>query len=125
MTEQEQEHWDHEAGSASELQNCLSEARMSLSAHNAGSWDRINLALREGKFVVVSKSAWYCRATDGLAGEAVSLECVRDTREAAELAAQQEMERTQGESDCSVLPVEEKQELAAMWAARPVDDCPF
>lgn len=48
--------------------------------------------------------AWYCKSTDGIAGEALDIECTRNTREAAELAAAELSERYQGELDFEVLP---------------------
>lgn len=42
-------------GYAIELRNCLEEAKDSLRAHNAGSQVRIDLALRQGLFVVISR----------------------------------------------------------------------
>jgi len=89
--------------------------------------DRIKPLIRSGLFVVVSKGPWFCKATDAIVGESITVEATRPTRAEAQAKADALNEELQGEVDCSVLPVEEKQELAAMWAARPVetDDCPF
>jgi hypothetical protein len=130
MTEQEQEHWDHEAGSASELQNCLSEARMSLSQLNHKASKLIADALAENLFVVVVESTHYCRSTDAIAGVRKSYYMGCILRSDAEMTAQQIVNDSQGEDNAYVLPrlpdpAPDKAQLAAMWAARPVDDCPF
>jgi hypothetical protein len=125
ISENEQEHLDHVAGSASEPQNCLSEARSSLSHHNAGSLARINRALQSGAYVVVSRGPWFCKATDGLAGEAIDIEAVRDDRAEAGIKARELSESFQGELDVYVLPrFFDPSELAPQ---SPVDnsDCPF
>jgi len=70
-------------GYAVELRNCLAEAREDLASRNAEAHNRIGAAIAAGKTVVVCRSTYYCRATDGIAGEAVSLEHIADTHEAA------------------------------------------
>lgn len=123
MSAAEQEHWDHVAGSVSEFQNCLSEARSDLSRLNALSDQRIHASLRGGYFVVVRESTYYCRATDGIAGVRRGWDSVYDTREDAERAANKIGEDSQGEDNAYVLPrlPEPQRPIPAVTN----DDCPF
>jgi len=60
--DQEQEHWDHVWGSASEAQNCLSEAILHAAA---------NTQVRHigyGRYIIRTTCAVFCRATDAFAG---------------------------------------------------------
>src|SRR5262245_42496631 len=66
-----------------ELQNCLEEARQYVAQANAKAWTLISRLVNEGKVLVISRRAAYCKATDALAGEYVSLERAFWTREEA------------------------------------------
>jgi hypothetical protein len=68
MSEQEQEHWDHVAGSASEFQNCYEEAGIRRVQIAAGEDEKIAAALAQGLFVVVNEQPHYCRVTDAVTG---------------------------------------------------------
>jgi hypothetical protein len=83
-TLQEQEHYEHEAGACSELQNCLFEARLSVADKAAPDRANINRALALGLFVVVKEFPQYCKATDAFAGTFTAFVCAYPSREAAE-----------------------------------------
>ena len=53
MNAQEREHWDHEAGCATELQNCLSEAELKVCEINGATDAKVARAHALGLFVVV------------------------------------------------------------------------
>lgn len=54
--------------------------------------------------MVVSRGPWYCKSTDGFAGEALDIEVTRPTRAEAEAKALELSEQFQGELDFEVLP---------------------
>ena len=84
VNEQEQEHWDHVAGSASEFQNCFSEAQSVASRLAAQYGKAINAVLAAGRFAVVLSAPYYCRATDAIAGSVEYLRGDFETREQAQ-----------------------------------------
>lgn len=87
LSEQEQEHLDHVAGSASEFQNCFQEASISR-CHVAGEARKaIDDVLNAGRFAVVSTSPYFCRVTDAFVGVVEHLRGDFATREAADAAA--------------------------------------
>lgn len=67
-TYQEQEHIDHVAGSASEFQNCYSEADAVLRQRRSDFSVPVARARSLGLFVVVEEMPYYCRATDAIVG---------------------------------------------------------
>jgi hypothetical protein len=84
MSAAEQEHWDHVAGSASELQNCFEEAqgrRRQLHSQNA---ERIARVRGFQMFAVVEEVPYYCKATDAFAGSYQIFRVGFKTREAAD-----------------------------------------
>ena len=64
----EHEHWDHVDGSATEFQNCFTEARAKVQELSSEHSAPITRALSLGLFVVVGEIEYYCRATDAFAG---------------------------------------------------------
>jgi len=116
---QEQEHWDHEAGAASEFQNCVTEASQDLSSQNSKSAQQIAEALKAGRFVVVVEAPAYCRATDAIVGTHVCF-------------VQSFAERLPAEISASLRAGQDREEYyyvlpRAVLPKAPVevDDCPF
>jgi len=68
MNTQEQEHWDHEAGVASEFQNSFAVSKMTTTVKRED--ERIAQLRREGHYVAVSECEVCCRFTDALIGMA-------------------------------------------------------
>lgn len=66
FVDQEQEHWDHEAGVASEFQNAFALSKMTTTIRNDS--ERIAQLALEGFFVAVSECEVQCRYTDALLG---------------------------------------------------------
>lgn len=87
MSPAEQEHYDHVAGSASELQNCFSEAGATRCRLAAVAFGPIANALLAGEFVVVEDAPYHCKATDAFVGVIPTRLASFDTREAAEAHA--------------------------------------
>lgn len=83
-TIQEQEGLDYQMGAASEYQNAFAWSRMNRKPDDS---DKINKAIQEGKYVVVSESPEYCPSTDASMGTRRDLCSVHDDRESAERAA--------------------------------------
>jgi hypothetical protein len=83
FVDQEAEHWAHEAGCASELQNAFSESQIAF-AMQQDDKKRIIALQAAGKFVVVEEGIVYCRVTDAIVGSRRHVADVHDTREAAE-----------------------------------------
>ena len=107
MTVQEQEHYEFEAGRASEAQNCFEEAQLrihQLSQRDAG---KIADALAEGKFVLVEDVPYHCKATDAFAGTIRSFRAAFDSRGEAEAAGLAVYAKCGNDPDVllSVLPV--------------------
>jgi hypothetical protein len=86
MNEAYQEHLDHIAGSASEFQNCYTEAGQAMRAHNYQTDQSVAALVAAGSFVVVASDTWHCRATDAVVGEGRYLRSHWDTREEADAA---------------------------------------
>jgi hypothetical protein len=84
MTLQEQEHWEFEAGAASEFQNCFTEAQQAAYELGAKENVAINKAKALGLFVVVLEIPYFCRSTDALAGCYNRFVCAFPSREAAD-----------------------------------------
>jgi len=129
-SEQEQEHFDHVAGSASEFQNCFAEAGMVRARLASEGSARINALLAAGRFVVVEESPYYCKATDAVAGmvkDVVSHHASREEAEAAAAPRAEVMERY-GDGYVCVLPALPVRPLDASDAPAvcPADDAvPF
>ena len=92
MTPQEQEHWDHEAGSASEFQNSYAWSCINLrpdpTHENRKEAERLT---RAGKFVVLCEDEVCCPTTDGFIRAETHIYQVCDTlAEAQEIADQEE-----------------------------------
>lgn len=66
FVDQQQEHWDYEAGVASELQNAYQNSRNNIDLN--GDDAAILTARRVGYFVAVLESPVYCPATDAILG---------------------------------------------------------
>lgn len=116
------EHLEHVAGSASEFQNCLTEAnaaRRELARVHAA---RIERAISFGLCVVVESEAYYCRATDAFAGSYERFVIALPSREAAEKHAERRC-LADPEAQCYVLP--RLAPVAVEAAPAEVDDCPF
>ena len=64
----EQEHWDHVDGSATEFQNCFTEAHAKVQELSREFSVPILRARSLGLFVVVQEMEYYCQSTDALAG---------------------------------------------------------
>jgi hypothetical protein len=64
----EQEHWDHVDGSATEFQNCFTEAHAKVQELSREFSAPIVRARSLGLFVVAEEIEYYCKATDALAG---------------------------------------------------------
>lgn len=91
MTEQEREHWDFEAGRASEFQNCFTEATSRAIELCAREANKIEAALARGRVVVVQDEPYHCKATDAVAGVVPTyLGDFPTRREALNFAAQAE-----------------------------------
>lgn len=126
VNEQEQEHWDHVAGSASEFQNCFEEARIAASREANKHGAAIGDVLATGRFAVVLRCPYYCKATDAIAG---SVEYLRgDYASRAEANAEAlriySSEGLDSFEDLYVLP---RVPLAVVLELPPVadDDVPF
>jgi hypothetical protein len=68
MSPAEQEHLDHVAGSASEFQNCFSEAQSRCRTLAGQHRKAIDDVLAAGRFAVVTTSPYHCKSTDAFAG---------------------------------------------------------
>jgi G:T-mismatch repair DNA endonuclease (very short patch repair protein) len=66
MNVQEREHWDYEAGVASEFQNSFAMSKMTTTVKREDA--RIAQLRREGHYVAVSECEVCCRFTDALIG---------------------------------------------------------
>lgn len=119
MTEQEQEHWDFEAGRASEFQNCLTEATSRAGELCLQEADKIAPAVRAGRFVVIETVPYYCKSTDALAGVVPTYRGDFATRAEAEGHA-----ATIQDSEFSVYVLPEEPQPPAP-APVPLDDIPF
>ena len=110
-------------GSSVELNNCLTEARGDLGRRNANERAAIQHAIESGMFVVVCETPYHCRATDAVAGMAVSMVGAFATYDEACTRAQSEWKRTAGFGDdnFSVLP-EPASPVAQLTAE---DEIPF
>jgi hypothetical protein len=87
MTHQEQEHIDHELGSATEHQNSHAMSLIELAHRNCEVRAQIN-ALTEFQFVVVAETLATCPVTDGILGSSLSIY----SRHATLMEAQQRLE---------------------------------
>jgi hypothetical protein len=83
-TATEQEHWDHVNGSATEFQNCFTEARAEVQELNNDHSAPIVRARSIGLFVVVREIEYYCRSTDAFAGTFDVFVVAFPTRESAD-----------------------------------------
>lgn len=116
ISENEQEHLDHVAGSASEFQNCFEEASIAR-VHTADREARdIAQALSNGLFVVVNEQLHYCRATDAVTGSVryfdSSYLSIGDA-----LQRQEELQNGDPDARVSVEP-----HLPVFYSPAPVDD---
>ena len=87
-TSQYEEHLDAIAGEASEFQNCFTEAQNKVSKIAFEQAALIHRARTLGLWVVVEVSAYYCKATDALAGHYDHFICAFPTRESADQRAE-------------------------------------
>jgi hypothetical protein len=123
----EQEHLDHVAGSASEFQNCFSEANdVRRQLHHNGQVE-IAALLAAGRFVVVEENPYHCRATDAVAGMVASPVGHFASREEAEAfaAPRAEVQERYGDGFVYVLPRCPGLPQSAHRAVAVEDDCPF
>jgi hypothetical protein len=124
MSAQEREHWDYEAGCATELQNAFARSQMERDQGNVGETRTLLLL---GYHVVVSVMAQYCRSTDAALGSRRRL--VHSTLDGDEA---KRMCRNLNEDigDCDgefYYTVESPQEHTVALPPKPIDDdeCPF
>ena len=82
---QEQEHLDHISGSATEFQNCFTEARAKVQELNSNHSAPIVRARSLGLFVVVEEIEYHCRTTDAFAGIFERFVVAFPTKESADL----------------------------------------
>lgn len=75
---------DHEAGCATEAQNCYSEAEMDFREVAFKVKAGIQQHLAQGKFVLTGSHDYYCQATDAVVGIIEGLVSFHATREEAE-----------------------------------------
>lgn len=124
MSEQEQEHWDHVADCASELQNCFSEAQ-SAANHQAADYRKaIDEVLAAGRFAVVLRCPYYCKATDAVAGSVEYLRGSFATRDEAYVAANA-IHAAEGLDSCEDLYILPAAELPVQSPAVADDGVPF
>ncbi len=83
LNAQEQEHWDHVAGSASEFQNCFEEAGVAARRLHDEYYQAIAAVVSAGRFAVVNRCPYHCKATDAAAGSVEYLRSDCATREDA------------------------------------------
>lgn len=129
MTPAEQEHWDHVAGSASEFQNCFSEARSACFHLHVKNADLIAEALARGLFVVVKDCLYHCKATDAVAGQYIrfvqALDNITDARALANSSNFQNSDSSDPE-DYSYRVVGDRQFVPpAQPVAASEEDLPF
>jgi len=84
MTAAEREHWDHEMGAASDMENAFALGRMGLSGENAEAEGRIRKHLDAGLFVVTLHYPAFCPSTDAYTGEHLSVGATASTLDFAE-----------------------------------------
>lgn len=84
MNIQEIEHIEHVAGSASEFQNSYAQSRLEHSAENSRVRGLIQSFVDGGQYVIVCSSPTYCRVTDAIVGEHLSIRGAYGDRGAAE-----------------------------------------
>ena len=81
MNIQEQEHWDHENGCMSELQNAYQRSRMEIDTR--GDTDRIKELKKQGKSFTVYWGEVFCPSTDAFIADVPSVDRVFDTEKEA------------------------------------------
>lgn len=120
--DQYQEHLDYEAGCMSDLQNAFARSRQEIEIRDDRA--KVRELVGAGKFVVVSSFPVLCPSTDAFLGEAITIEGVHETREAAMAQF--------GESDSYLGDVAVWVEPRVPYTPPPVDpevffpsDCPF
>jgi hypothetical protein len=120
MNIQEQEHWEFEAGRASEFQNCYQEAEVAALRAGNDAARRIQAVLDAGRFAVVAYHPYHCKATDAVAGEVPCLCGQANSRKQAE-AILNALAESDPDARWIVLPREPQQ------VSQPVDseDVPF
>lgn len=75
---------DHEAGCATEAQNCYAEAEMGFREAAFKADAEIQQHLAQGKFVLTGSQDFYCQSTDSVVGIIEGLVSFHATREEAE-----------------------------------------
>lgn len=129
MTHLEQEHNDHVAGSASEHQNCLTEANMTLFQRNGAVRAKVDRLTDLGQFPVVSSAPAYCHATDAILGDQLSIVKIFSARPAADAEVRRlnDFESCDGEVSFEVFPRLPRTLVKdhTGWAYVNDDDCPF
>jgi hypothetical protein len=83
MNSQELEHWQREEGSATDAQNCFTEALQVRAELAARQRAIIDLALVCGLFVLTRSEEHHCRATDAVTGFIDYFVSAHETRTAA------------------------------------------
>jgi hypothetical protein len=123
MSEQEQEHWDHEAGRASEFQNSFSGSSIQAANEEVRVRGLIDTFVKSGQFVLVESSPMHCRVTDAVCGEHLSILSVWGSRAAAKRALQALFEDGGCDMECGfqVFPLE-AQPVVAVAVDLGVDD---
>lgn len=106
MNIQEQEHIDFVAGCASEFQNSYAQSRAEHSVKDAEVRGVIHSLVQGGLFVIVRSSPAYCRVTDAIVGEHLSVMGAFGDRGAAErsMMAMHEAGRFDPEDSVYVYP---------------------
>jgi hypothetical protein len=131
MSEQEQEHVDHVAGSASEFQNCFEEATLARCRIAGDYRQAIDNVLAAGRFAVVSTSPYFCRVTGAFVGVVEHLRGDYASREAADAAAlalygaEYEAHGFDIGEDLYVLPRQAPAPVTPSEVAEAQDDVPF
>ncbi len=102
IQEQEEREFVHE----SEASMCFQEANQYRAKLDADGAREVEAALRDnpGKFVLVVREPYYCKATDAYAGDFQVVRGMFDSRAAAMAAAVKELEDSHGEVSPEVLP---------------------
>jgi hypothetical protein len=125
----EQEHLDHVAGSASEFENCFSEARSVASRHNSEGQSKIAALVAAGRFVVVCGYPHHCKATDAFAGTIAQRRSDHASRAEADAVLGALFESGEFDPDCNyyVAPRLPAPPALAPRYSEPVadDDVPF
>lgn len=94
---------------------------MEMAINNANVRAQVNAHLAAGRFVIVERFTWLCRATDGIAGEGLAIAAVFSTREMADAYVASLDPAWAQESSWDVLPTEPIQPYTEL----ETEDVPF